>query len=81
VGFLIAFQRRSWRVPVLVITLVQFALHSVNHLVDIGGAHPAWNGYFDFFSLAIATALLAWLLRLALAEARSSPRRAKGAPV
>jgi len=28
VGFLIAFQRRSWRVPVLVITLVQFALRS-----------------------------------------------------
>ena len=81
VGFLIAVQRRSWRVPMLAITLVQFALHSVNHLVDIGNAHPAWNGYFDFFSLAIATALLVWLLRLALAEARSSPRPARGAPV
>jgi hypothetical protein len=79
VGFLIAVQRRSWRVPMLAITLVQFALHSVNHLVDIGDAHPAWNGYFDFFSLAIATALLAWLLRLALAEARASRGTAKGA--
>jgi hypothetical protein len=65
----------------LAVALVQFALHSVNHLVDIGNAHPAWNGYFDFFSLAIATVLLVWLLRLALAEARSSPRPAKGAPV
>ena len=81
VGFLIAVQRPGWRVPMLAITLVQFALHSVNHLVDIGNAHPAWNGYFDFFSLAIATALLVWLLRLALAEARSSPRPARGAPV
>ena len=39
----------------LAITTAQFALHSVNHLVDIEKSHPAWNGYFDFFSLAGAT--------------------------
>jgi len=69
VGLLIALRRPSWRVPMLAITTVQFALHSVNHLVDIDKSHPAWNGYFDFFSLAAATVLLGWLLRIALADA------------
>jgi len=81
VGFVIAVGRLGWRVPMLAITAVQFALHSINHLVDIGNAHPSWNGYFDFFSLAIATVLLVWLLRLALAEARTAPETAKGAPL
>jgi hypothetical protein len=67
VGLLIALRRPSWRVPMLAISTVQFALHSVNHLVDIERAHPAWNGYFDFFALALTTIVLAWLLRLARA--------------
>jgi hypothetical protein len=67
VGLLIALRRPSWRVPMLAISTVQFALHSVNHLVDIERAHPAWNGYFDFFALAVTTIVLAWLLRLARA--------------
>jgi hypothetical protein len=80
VGALIALRRRSWRVPVLAISTVQFALHSVNHLVDINNAHPQWNGYFDFFSLALATILLAWLLRIARADDRGGgPPRMKGA--
>jgi hypothetical protein len=62
VGFLAALRIPSWRVPMLAIAAVQFALHSINHLVDIDTAHPAWVGYFDFFSLAAATAQLAWLL-------------------
>src|SRR5262249_59290710 len=52
VGLAVSIRSRSWRVPVLAITTIQFALHSVNHLVDIQRAHPAWNGYFDFFPLA-----------------------------
>jgi hypothetical protein len=79
IGFAIAVRDARWRVPVLAITTVQFALHAINHLVDIGSAHPSWNGYFDFFSLAVGTALLAWLLRLALDEARASRGTAKGA--
>jgi len=65
-GLAVAVRRARWRVPVLALTTLQFALHAVNHLVDIAGAHPAWAGYFDFFSLAGATLLLAWLLWLAL---------------
>jgi hypothetical protein len=69
VALVIAVRRPSWRVPVLALTTIQFSLHSINHLVDIDKAHPAWNGYFDFFSLAAAILLLAWLLRVAAAEA------------
>jgi hypothetical protein len=67
-AFAMAVRRPSWRVPVLALTTVQFALHSVNHLVDIDKAHPAWAGYFDFFSLAALTVLLAWLWRAAAQE-------------
>jgi hypothetical protein len=64
---LVSAWQRSWRVPALGITLVQFALHSVNHLVDIGASHPTWAGYFDFFALAGATLQLALLLAAARA--------------
>ncbi|HEY7960831.1 MAG TPA: hypothetical protein VID29_02825 [Solirubrobacteraceae bacterium] len=67
-ALLVAVRRPSWRVPVLALCTLQFALHSLNHLVDIGRAHPSWNGYFDFASLAAATLVLAWLLRSALLE-------------
>jgi hypothetical protein len=72
VGLFISLRRPAWRVPMLAVATVQFALHSLNHLIDIEKAHPSWNGYFDFFSLAVATLLLAWLLRLARAEARTA---------
>jgi hypothetical protein len=71
-GLAVAALRPAWRVPLLAVVLVQFALHSVNHLLDIDAADPAWTGYFDFFSLAAATLALAWLLRAALAE-RTEP--------
>jgi len=71
VGLLLAIGRPGWRVPVLALTTVQYALHSVNHLLDIAKAHPAWTGYFDFVSLAAATALLAWLWRTAAMQART----------
>ncbi len=70
IGLLLAIRRPSWRVPMLALMTIQYALHSVNHLIDIGKAHPAWNGYFDFFSLAAATVLLAWLWHRAALETR-----------
>jgi hypothetical protein len=71
VGLLVAIRHASWRVPMLALMTVQYGLHSVNHLLDIGKTHPAWNGYFDFGSLAAATLLLAWLWRRAALEART----------
>jgi hypothetical protein len=78
VGLVIALRRESWRAPMLVISAVQFGLHSINHLLDIGKAHPRYVGYFDFFSLAASTLLIAWLARLAMARETAPPR--KGAP-
>jgi hypothetical protein len=75
VGLLIALRRPSWRVPMLAISTVQFALHSINHLVDIERAHPAWNGYFDFVSLAVATIVLGGVLRVALVHSRDGASR------
>jgi hypothetical protein len=70
VAFAISIRRTSWRIPVLALTTIQFALHSVNHLIDIGASHPAWNGYFDFFSLAVSTLLLGWLWNQAARQRR-----------
>ena len=68
VGQAIAVRAPTWRVPVLALTAVQYGLHTINHLVDIDRAHPAWTGYFDFFSLLAATVLIAWMLRAALRQ-------------
>jgi hypothetical protein len=73
VGLAIAIRHASWRVPMLAILTVQFALHSVNHLIDISSADPEWVGYFDFFALAAATVQLAGLTWLARGPARTSP--------
>jgi hypothetical protein len=63
VSLLIAYRRPAWRTPVLFCVTLQFALHALNHLADIGAAHPHWIGPFDFASLALTTAALAWLTR------------------
>jgi hypothetical protein len=83
VALAIAVWRPYWRVPVLALTTIQYALHSINHLIDIGKAHPSWNGYFDFFSLTAGTLLLAWILRMAVvaqAEDASHPSPKGGLP-
>ena len=59
----VAYRVPSWRTPMLFCVTLQFALHAINHLADIGAAHPYWIGPFDFASLALATAALAWLAR------------------
>jgi hypothetical protein len=52
----------SWRVPVLALAFAQYALHSLNHLIDIDHAHPKWLGPANFVSLVLTTVLLAWML-------------------
>lgn len=60
---LVAVQRASWRVPVLVFALIQYGLHSLNHLIDIGESDPSWLGPANFVSLLLTTLLLGWMLR------------------
>jgi hypothetical protein len=63
---LIAVVRPRWRVPVLAIALVQYVLHSVNHLIDVGDADPAWLGPANLIALAATAVLLGWMLRVAM---------------
>ena len=60
---LIAVGRSSWRVPVLALALMQYTLHVLNHLLDVGEADPSWLGPVNAVSLALAAVLLAWMLR------------------
>jgi hypothetical protein len=57
----VAVARPSWRAPALALVGLQFALHAVNHLVDVGDADPSWIGWFDLLSLAAGAGLL-WVL-------------------
>jgi Na+-transporting NADH:ubiquinone oxidoreductase subunit NqrB len=65
---LVAVRRASWRVPVLALALIQYALHSLNHLIDIGESDPAWIGPADFASLTLTAVLLGWMLRREVAR-------------
>lgn len=73
-GALAAVRLPAWRVPVLAVLLLQFGLHTVNHLVDIGEAEPESTGVIDFVLLAGATLVLGGLLRRAL---RGEPARGR----
>ena len=53
-----AVRRASWRVPVLVVALLQTALHSLNHLIDVGEADPDWLGPANLVALVLAAVLL-----------------------
>ena len=62
VVLLLAAGRSSWRSPVLAFATIEYSLHSLNHLLDIGDADPGWIGPFDFASLAAVTAIFVYLL-------------------
>ena len=61
-ALLLAARRPSWRVPVLFLVTIQYALHTINHLIDIGGTDPGWLGPFNFFSLLLLTVIAGWVL-------------------
>jgi hypothetical protein len=58
---LLAVRRPSWRVPVLGLLTLQFAMHAVSHLVDVGDADPAWVGPVELVLLASGAVLLGGL--------------------
>jgi UPF0716 family protein affecting phage T7 exclusion len=59
----VAVRRTAWRLPVLALSFLHYALHSVNHLIDVGETDPSWLGPANLVSLLLATLLLAWMLR------------------
>ncbi len=46
---------------------MQYALHSLNHLIDIDNAETSWLGPANFISLLLTTVLLGWMYREATA--------------
>jgi hypothetical protein len=60
---LVASRRRSWRVPVLAFALLHYALHSVNHLIDVSESDPSWLGPANLAALVLGVLLLGWMLR------------------
>src|SRR4051794_36276446 len=72
IALVVAWRRPAWRVPVLWVALLQYAFHVVNHLVDVGDAHPGWVGPFDVISLAVGAAAFALLLIAGAHRRRSS---------
>ena len=52
IAYYVAVRYRSWRTPVLAFSAIEYALHAINHLVDVNEATSALTGWFDFFALA-----------------------------
>ena len=65
VVFFVSVRRRSWRTPVLVFATLEYAIHAINHLVDVGDAASDLTGWFDFFSLALIALVFAALASFA----------------
>jgi UPF0716 family protein affecting phage T7 exclusion len=63
VATFVAIRRTAWRVPVLAVAFLQTALHSLNHVIDVGEADPEWLGPGNLVALLLTTALLGWMLR------------------
>ena len=71
---LVAWRKPAWRVPVLAFALLQYALHSLNHLVDVGEADPGWLGPANLISLVLTAGALGWALSVS-ARAQPEARR------
>jgi hypothetical protein len=50
-------------VPILFAALAMSALHTVNHLFDIGGTDPGWLGPVNFVALLLLTGAYAYLIQ------------------
>jgi hypothetical protein len=66
--------RPSWRAPALALVGLQFALHALNHLLDVGDASPGWVGPFDLAALAAGALMIGWLYRAADRDDRERVR-------
>jgi hypothetical protein len=69
-ALLLAAGRPTWRAPVLAFAAIQYGLHIVNHVVDVGDADPGWLGPFNLVALLAFEAVLLYTLR---AVTRSEP--------
>lgn len=70
VAFGAAGPRPAWRAPVLLLAIAQYALHTANHLYDLGRPEKDWVGPATAALVAAGLVLLA-----GLAYALARPRR------
>ncbi|HWT94299.1 MAG TPA: DUF4345 family protein [Solirubrobacteraceae bacterium] len=59
---LLAARRPDWRAPMLAVLALQYGLHTISHVIDVGGSDPAWNGPAVLTLQALATLVLLALL-------------------
>jgi hypothetical protein len=75
VALVAAVGRPAWRVGVLFAAFAMSALHTINHLFDIGNTDPGWLGPVNFVAVLLLTGTYAFLMQEA---ARASDQRASG---
>jgi Domain of unknown function (DUF4345) len=71
VAFALAGPRPAWRAPVLLLAIVQYALHTANHLYDLGRPEEDWVGPVTAALVAAALVLLAGLAYVAARRGRA----------
>ena len=70
----------AWRLPLLAFALLQFAMHSVNHLVDIDATRTDSHGPVNFVAIAAGTGFILLLLHGERARRRTAGRAANRDP-
>lgn len=65
IALLVSLRIASWRVPVIAVTVIQGAFHTINHLVDISHAHPKRYGPGDAIGVGLFTLFSWWVMRRA----------------
>lgn len=71
VALWIAGTRHRWRIPILSLATLQYAIHTVNHIVDIGDADPSWLGPFNAVALGLFALVLALFLGYVVRDERA----------
>ena len=61
-AFYVSVRRPSWRVPLLAFAVLEYALHALNHLIDVNDAVSTGKGWFAVFALGLLTLAFAFLL-------------------
>lgn len=61
IAVLVAAQRPTWRVPVLVLGALWYGFHAINHAFDVGDARSDVRGIFDTLYIGIGALLYAYL--------------------
>jgi hypothetical protein len=68
---LIAVRRPSWRVPVLALGTIQYGLHFVSHIIDVGKGHPGWVGPVNAALVGVGLLAFAGLLAACIRRQRT----------